>query len=125
FAEAESTRQALVRQRAELAEERESAGRLRGSIPAALDRSRMLLADAAGLDADALPFVGELLEVRTEFEPWREAFNLALGGFATTLLIDAAHLARFRSAIDQVRTPVRLRYEGVHTGLPEPRRSEE
>src|SRR5690606_9304084 len=34
FAEAESARQALVRRRAELADERDSAGRLRGSIPA-------------------------------------------------------------------------------------------
>ncbi|WP_417554632.1 ATP-binding protein [Microbacterium sp.] len=115
FAEAESARHTLVRQRRELDEERENVGR--GSIPAALDRARMMLADAAGLDADDLPFVAELVEVRTEFEPWREAFNLALGGFATTLLIDASNVTAFRSAIDRVRTPVRLRYEGVHTAL--------
>lgn len=59
------------------------------------------------------------MEVRTEFEPWREAFNLALGGFATTLLIDAAAVPAFRQAIDTVRTPERLRYEGVRTGLPQ------
>ena len=118
FAEAEAARQALAKRCRELAEEREQAGRLRGSIPPALDRSRMLLAEAAGLDADDLPFVGELIEVRTEFEPWREAFNLALGGFANTLLIDAEHLDKFRGAIDGIRTPIRLRYEGVRTGLP-------
>lgn len=117
FAEAESTRQALAKRRRALAEERAEADRLRGSIPPALDRARLLLADAAGLDADDLPFVGELIEVRTEFEPWREAFNLALGGFATTLLIDSAHLDRFRAAIDEVRLPMRLRYEGAQTGL--------
>lgn len=98
------------------AEIRRAAGR-RDNIPRALHESRELLAEAAGLDPDDLPFVGELIEVRTEFEPWREAFNLALGGFATTLLIDVADLPAFRAAIDTVRTPVRLRYEGVHTGI--------
>ncbi|MDR7185735.1 uncharacterized protein YPO0396 [Microbacterium trichothecenolyticum] len=98
------------------AEIRRAAGR-RDNIPPALHASRELLAEAAGLDPEELPFVGELVEVRTEFEPWRESFNLALGGFATTLLIDVAHLGAFRAAIDAVRTPVRLRYEGVHTGL--------
>ncbi|WCD92932.1 ATP-binding protein [Microbacterium sp. nov. GSS16] len=117
FAEAESARQALAKRRRALAEERAEADRLRGSIPPALDRARMLLAEAAGLDTDDLPFVGELIEVRTEFEPWREAFNLALGGFATTLLLDDAHIDRFRAAIDEVRLPIRLRYEGVQTGL--------
>ncbi|PKI90821.1 hypothetical protein CW368_09160 [Actinomycetales bacterium SN12] len=117
FAEAESARQALAKRRRALAEERAEANRLRGSIPPALDRARMLLAEAAGLDAGDLPFVGELIEVRTEFEPWREAFNLALGGFATTLLLDDAHIDRFRAAIDEVRLPMRLRYEGVQTGL--------
>ncbi|UNK70161.1 SbcC/MukB-like Walker B domain-containing protein [Microbacterium sp. H1-D42] len=119
FAEAMTASAALTKQRKELDAERESAVTLRGSIPAALHESRMMLAQAAGLDADDLPFVGELIEVRTEFEPWREAFNLALGGFATTLLIDTAHLAKFRAAIDTVRTPMRLRYEGVQTGLAE------
>ena len=89
------------------------------NIPAALHESRELLAHAAGLAVEELPFVAELIEVRTEFEPWREAFNLALGGFATTLLIDAGELPRFRAAINGVRTPVRLHYEGVHTGLEE------
>lgn len=117
YADAETARRALRRRRGELDAEREKAGRMHGSIPSSLHDARMLLAEAAGLEAEDLPFVGELIEVRTEFEPWREAFNLALGGFATTLLIDSANLAAFRAAIDQVRTPVRLRYEGVHTGL--------
>ena len=117
FADAETARRSLMRRRGELDAEREKADAVHGSIPSALHEARMLLARDAGLTADDLPFVGELVEVRTEFEPWREAFNLALGGFATTLLIDAANVAAFRAAIDQVRTPVRLRYEGVHTGL--------
>lgn len=87
------------------------------NISGVLHESREMLAKAAGLSVAELPFVGELIEVRTEFEPWREAFNVALGGFATTLLIDVNKVDRFRAAINEVRTPVRLRYEGVQTGL--------
>ncbi|MFC9983899.1 ATP-binding protein [Microbacterium keratanolyticum] len=121
FAEAESTRARLARELAAIEDERDKGSRVRGSIPSALDDSRALLARAAGLEPSDLPFVGELIEVRTEFEPWREAFNLALGGFATTLLIDEAHLPAFRAAIDTVRTPVRLRYEGIQSGLAQTR----
>lgn len=86
------------------------------NIPADLHDARAALARAAGLTEEDLPFVAELVEVRTEFEPWRDAFNLALGGFARTLLIDVAHLARFRSAINSVPTRQRLHFEGVPTG---------
>ncbi|MBO3724672.1 AAA family ATPase [Actinomyces bowdenii] len=126
YAEARARATALRRDLEEAQAERELARGRQDSIPTRLHDSRRMLAEAAGLSSSELPFVGELVEVRAEFEPWREAFNLALGGFATTLLIDAAHLERFREAINAVRTPARLRYEGVHTGLerrgePDPR----
>lgn len=89
------------------------------NIPPRLHEAREALAQAAGLTAAELPFVAELVDVRTEFEPWRGAFTLALGGFATTLLVDAAHLPAFRAAIDGVRLGERLRFEGVSTELPE------
>ncbi|WP_217182734.1 ATP-binding protein [Streptomyces sp. AC495_CC817] len=119
FADAETARRAVKSELDGLQGERERTSRMRSSIPAHLDESRALLARAAGLDPADLPFVGELIEVRTEFEPWREAFNLALGGFARTLLIDVDDVSRFRAAIDTVRTPERLSYEGVPVGLPE------
>src|SRR5690606_33375658 len=62
-------------------------------------------------------FVGELIEVRTEFEPWREAFNLALGGFATRMLIDVGRLNAFREAINSVKLARRIHFEGVRTGM--------
>lgn len=107
----------LRRQLAELETEQRWTEQRRDNIPERLHVARRLLADAAGLSIEDLPFVGELIDVSTEYEPWREAFNLALGGFATTMLIDADDLARFRAAVDAVRTDVRLRYEGVHTGF--------
>ncbi|AQY01591.1 ATP-binding protein [Microbacterium foliorum] len=121
FADAESARRAVETELAQVRAERDRSRDLRGSIPAHLHESRVLLAQAAGLAPTDLPFVGELIEVRTEFEPWREAFNLALGGFARTLLIDVSNLGRFRAAIDSVRTTERISYEGMHTGLAESR----
>ena len=119
YVEAMTAKKAVAREIADLESETRRAAERTDNIPRPLHESRELLARAAGLEPEDLPFVGELVEVRTEFEPWREAFNLALGGFATTLMIDVAHLGRFRDAINSVRTPVRLRYEGVHTGLDE------
>lgn len=117
WSDAVAERKAAARELAELeAEERSASGR-RDSIPRPLHEARARVAEAAGLSEDDLPFVGELVEVRAEFEPWREAFTLALGGFATTLMIDVEHLDRFRAAIDRVRLPVRLRYEGCRPAL--------
>ncbi|SJM69126.1 ATP-binding protein [Gulosibacter sp. 10] len=117
YSEARGTARRLRQRREELEGERRLAERREDNIPGRLHEAREELARAAGIPAESLPFVGELIEVRTEFEPWREAFNLALGGFATTLLIDAARLDDFRRAIEAVRTPVRLRYEGARTDL--------
>lgn len=115
YADARGKTNALREQVSDLAKESGRAEELRGNIPGHLHEARELLASAAGIPVDELPFVGELIEVRTEFEPWRQAFNLALGGFATTLLIDTANLGKFRQAINEVRLPMRLRYEGAHT----------
>ncbi|MBE1875486.1 ATP-binding protein [Myceligenerans pegani] len=99
-----------------LERDREAAAERTGNIPGHLHRARLELAQAAGMGVDELPFVGELLEVRTEFEPWRGAFNLALGGFATVMLIDAGRLGAFRKAIDSVPTSSRVNFQGVPTG---------
>ncbi|UOQ58224.1 AAA family ATPase [Leucobacter allii] len=120
YAEARAARTALAAELAAAETERREAGERSSNIPAALQQARERLADAAGLRADELPFVGELLEVRTEFEPWREACNLALGGFTTKLLVDRERLAGFRAAIDGVPAPVRLSYEGARAGLARP-----
>ncbi|PPF49954.1 ATP-binding protein [Rathayibacter rathayi] len=117
YSHAMTERTAAARDLAELEAEARAASQHHDSIPRPLHEAREVIARAAGLSWDDLPYVGELVEVRSEFEPWREAFSLALGGFATTLLLDVAHLDRFRAAIDAVRLPVRLRYEGVQTGL--------
>nr|WP_306769945.1 SbcC/MukB-like Walker B domain-containing protein [Microbacterium karelineae] len=117
FAEVAAERTAARQRISELEREKRAAESASGAIPAVLADVRQQLAEAAGLSPADLPFVGELVEVRTEFEPWREAFNLALGGFATRILIDTAHVAAFRAAIDSVRTSQRISYDGVPTGM--------
>ncbi len=120
FAAKKAVEQVKQRYDEVLAEQR-SAKERRGSIPEDLHHLRVALAQAAGMSPQEVPFVGELVEVATPFEPWREAFNLALGGFATTLLIDEGRLAQFRTAINSLRLPKRLRFEGATLGIPERR----
>jgi uncharacterized protein YPO0396 len=103
---------------ARLDQESSSLAQRRGNVGPEDHAARAALAEAAGLEVDDLPFVGELLEVRGEYEPWRDAIGLALGGFATTLLVDADRIADFRTAIDAVALRRRLRFEAVPTGLP-------
>ncbi|WP_454048918.1 ATP-binding protein [Cellulomonas sp. Marseille-Q8402] len=117
FGAAMSEKKAAGLDLADLRADRAAVARRQDNIPGDLHRARAALAEAAGLTPEQLPFVAELVEVRTEHEPWREAFNQALGGFATLLLIDSAHLGAFRKAIDTVPTARRIRFEGVPTGL--------
>ncbi|WP_329521888.1 ATP-binding protein [Spirillospora sp. NBC_01491] len=117
FAEATTESKAAGRDLAGLRAEHSAVKARRGNIPTDLHAARDRLADAAGLTPDDLPFVGELIEVRTEFEPWREAFNLALGGFATRMLIDIGRLNAFREAINAVPVARRIQFEGVRTGM--------
>jgi uncharacterized protein YPO0396 len=117
FGDAMSEKKDAAQELAGLTAERARVARRQGNIPGDLHQARAALAEAAGLTVDELPFVAELVEVRTEHEPWRDAFNLALGGFATLLLLDVAHLGAFRRAIDAVPTARRIRFEGVPTGL--------
>ncbi|MEU4157311.1 SbcC/MukB-like Walker B domain-containing protein [Actinoplanes sp. NPDC026670] len=116
YADAAAEKKEAERELGGLRAERNAVKNRRGNIPTDLHAARAALAEAAGLTPEDLPFVGELIEVRTEFEPWREAFNLALGGFATRMLIDIGRLNAFREAINAVPTARRIQFEGVRTG---------
>ncbi|WP_197319954.1 ATP-binding protein [Saccharomonospora sp. NB11] len=117
FADAMAEKKQAEAELTELRAERKAVTARRGNIPSELHAARAALAEAAGLTPDDLPFVGELIEVSTEYEPWREAFNLALGGFATRMLIDVGRLNAFREAINKVKTARRVHFQGVRTGL--------
>lgn len=89
----------------------------KGNIPFELQEARAAFAQAMGVMPEDLPFVGELIEIRPEFETWRDAIGLALGGFATTILVDKDNLGEFRAAINSIRTARRIQFEGVDVGL--------
>lgn len=83
------------------------AGR-RDVIPPRHDQIRNDYAARSGIPATDLRFVGELLDMEAEWEAWRTAAELALGGFAHTLLIPEAHAGRFRETVDGIKTDVRI-----------------
>ncbi len=117
YADARTQEQAARAALAALKDEYRVAKTRKDAIPSELHEIRATLAEAAGLTPADLPFVGELIEVTTEFEAWRDAFNLALGGFAVEMLIDMARLRDFRTAINSVPLARRIRFRGVRTGM--------
>ncbi|HET8801881.1 MAG TPA: SbcC/MukB-like Walker B domain-containing protein [Marinobacter sp.] len=60
---------------------------------------RSELAQALNLDEASLPFVAELVQVKTEEEAWRGAIERAIGGHRLRLLVPSAAM---QSALDRV-----------------------
>jgi uncharacterized protein YPO0396 len=84
-----------------------------GLIPHELHSARVAVAQSIGAQPSRLPFVAELLDMVPEHEGWREAAELALGGFALTMLVDDARLSDVRIRINEMRLGRRLRFEGA------------
>jgi uncharacterized protein YPO0396 len=70
-----------------------------------------------GLDADELPFAGELLQVRADASEWEGAAERVLRGFALSLLVPNDHYERVASWINQRHLGSRLVYYRVPTRL--------
>lgn len=77
------TRKQLNRARTEL----EALKLRRSNVDMDEDRFRRRIAEAAGIPADRLPFVAELLEVRADEIAWRGPTERVLGGFARSILV--------------------------------------
>ena len=69
------------------AEEIEALKKAPSSIPAPMQALRARLCEDTGLSEAALPFVGELLQVRDDQVAWRGAIERVLHGFAQSLLV--------------------------------------
>ncbi|WP_349876284.1 SbcC/MukB-like Walker B domain-containing protein [Micromonospora sp. HUAS YX12] len=89
-----------------------------GLVPHDLHAQRLALAQAMNLQAEDLPFVAELIDMAPQFEAWREAAELALGGFAVTMLIDERRLDEARRRVNPLRFDRRVRFEGVRLNEP-------
>ena len=85
----------------------------RSNLDARLLALRQLLCQALQVPVARLPFVGELLQVRTDQAEWTGAIERVLGSFARTLVVPEAHYLAAAEFIDARPLGVRLVYERV------------
>lgn len=69
----------------------ESLKRRRSNLPVPMIALRERLCEAIGIEPDALPFAGELIEVRKDASEWEGAAERLLHSFAQTLLVPVHH----------------------------------
>ena len=99
--------------RADLIAERDSLTGRTGRVPRRLHEARLAIAAAADIDPAELPFVAELIDVAPGEQAWRKAAEVTLYSIARVLLIDESRLQQVSRAIDPVRLPIRVQFEGV------------
>ncbi|HUZ51919.1 MAG TPA: SbcC/MukB-like Walker B domain-containing protein [Streptosporangiaceae bacterium] len=99
--------------RADLIAERDSLTDRTGRVPRRLHEARLAIAAAAGIDPAELPFVAELIDVAPGEQAWRKAAEVTLYSVARVLLVDDRRLRQVSRAIDPIRLPVRVQFEGV------------
>ena len=83
------------------------------NIPAPVQAMRARLCQELGLSENALPFVGELLQVRSDHAAWRGAIERVLHGFALSLLVDERHYAEVSAWINKTHLGGKLVYYRV------------
>jgi len=90
--------------------ELESLRRRRSNIPARVLAIRERLCEALGIDDEALPFVGELIQVRQEENDWEGAAERLLHNFGLSLLVPEAHYREVAAWVDRTHLSGRLVY---------------
>ena len=100
-------------ERGRLEEELASLRRRRSNIPAAMLALRERLCGELALSADALPFAGELLQVREEERDWEGAVERLLHPFGLSLLVPDAHYGAIAAWVDRTHLRGRLVYYRV------------
>jgi uncharacterized protein YPO0396 len=105
----------LSERHAELTGEIASLKSRRSNIPARMLAIRAELCGALRLDADDLPFAGELIEVRQEERAWEGAAERLLHGFALSLLVPNEHYGAVAGWVDATHLGSRLVYYRVQS----------
>jgi uncharacterized protein YPO0396 len=95
---------------AELQTEIDSLKSRRNNIDDNQVRIRAALCDALGLQADDMPFAGELLQVRDEERDWEGAAERILRNFGLSLLVPEAHYKEVADWVDRSNLRGRLVY---------------
>ncbi|WP_408895750.1 ATP-binding protein [Nocardioides sp. R1-1] len=109
----------LKNEQAVLKRERASMENRNGRVPSYLHDLRAAVAEASGLGVEELPFVAELIDIAPEEARWRTAIETVLGGTARMMLVPIDRLGDFSAAIDGLRLPGRLTFQGVELHLPD------
>lgn len=97
-------------QHTSLSEEIDSLQRRKSNIDAAQVRIRDGLCAALGVDADELPFAGELIQVRDDEREWEGAAERLLRGFGLALLVPDAYYRAVADWVDRQHLGARLVY---------------
>ena len=88
----------------------------RSNIPAEQIAMRAALCQALGLPEHAMPFAGELLQVRDEERDWEGAAERLLHSFGLSLLVPDAHYAEVSDWVERTHLKGRLVYFRVRAG---------
>ncbi len=85
----------------------------RTNLPPDLLAARRRIAKQLGVPEQALPFAGELIDVRGEYLDWSGAIERVLAPLSTALLVRDDLLARVRRVVDGVHLDARLVLDAV------------
>ncbi len=94
----------------QLVKEVQALKRQSSNIPAQMLELRHEIASAIGVAEDALPFVGELLEVKSSEAVWQGAIERVMHGFALSILVDEANYGALTKHINAINLRQRLVY---------------
>ena len=113
----------LKAQHKDVSDELTSLRQRRSNLPAAMLGLRERLCGDLGLAEEALPFVGELLQVREDERDWEGAIERLLHNFGLSLLVPDAHYRDVAAWVDRTHLRGRLVYFRVRaprdSGLPQ------
>lgn len=84
--------------------------RQKSNLPARLVDLRERMAYDLAISEEKLPFVGELVEVRSEETAWRGAIERVLGGFARAILVEEKHYRAVSTYLNERNIGERLVY---------------
>jgi uncharacterized protein YPO0396 len=101
-----------------LCTEIDSLKRRRSNIDDQQVRIRSALCAALGLDEDAMPFAGELIQVRDDERDWEGAAERLLRGFGLALLVPDGHYKAVAEWVDRSLLRGRLVYFHVRARRP-------
>ncbi|TFC81584.1 hypothetical protein E3T23_06275 [Cryobacterium cheniae] len=82
-------------------------------VPQHLHSARLMIAEASGIPAEELPFLAELIDLAPGEDAWRQAAEVTLASVVRVMLVDETRLRSLSLAIDPLRIPVRIHFEGV------------